>query len=73
MERSVDSVRKLWTRGLAQLREAVKLIDGRAVTVASGGVDLANVRRIAETGVDWISVGALTHSPKALDLGLDFQ
>ena len=57
----------------SQLREAVKLIDGRAVTEASGGIDLANVRKIAETGVDWISVGALTHSPKALDLGLDFQ
>ncbi len=57
----------------SQLREAVKLIDGRAVTEASGGVSLQNVRTIAETGVDWISVGALTHSARSLDLALDFQ
>ena len=57
----------------SQLREAVKLIDGRAVTEASGGVSLQTVRTIAETGVDWISVGALTHSARALDLALDFQ
>ncbi len=54
------------------LREAVGTIDGRAVSEASGGVNLTTVRAIAETGVDWISVGALTHSAKALDLGLDF-
>jgi nicotinate-nucleotide pyrophosphorylase (carboxylating) len=54
------------------MRKAVELIDGRAVTEASGGVSLTTVRRIAETGVDWISVGALTHSAKALDLALDF-
>lgn len=58
---------------LSQLRQAVALIDGRAVTEASGGVNLQTVREIAETGVDWISVGALTHSAKALDLALDFQ
>jgi nicotinate-nucleotide pyrophosphorylase (carboxylating) len=58
---------------LAELREAVKLIDGRAVTEASGGVTLSTVRQIAETGVDWISVGALTHSAPALDLALDFD
>lgn len=57
----------------SMLREAVALIDGRAVTEASGGVRLETVRAIAETGVDWISVGALTHSAKALDLGLDFE
>jgi nicotinate-nucleotide pyrophosphorylase (carboxylating) len=57
---------------LAELREAVGVIDGQAVTEASGGVTLDTVRGIAETGVDWISVGALTHSVKALDLGLDF-
>jgi nicotinate-nucleotide pyrophosphorylase (carboxylating) len=57
----------------AKLREAVTLVDGRAVTEASGGVRLDTVRAIAETGVDWISVGALTHSAKALDLGLDFE
>lgn len=58
---------------LADLREAVKLIGGRAVTEASGGVRLDTVRAIAETGVNWISVGALTHSAPALDLGLDFD
>jgi nicotinate-nucleotide pyrophosphorylase (carboxylating) len=57
----------------ARLKEAVGLVDGRAVTEASGGVRLETVRGIAETGVDWISVGALTHSAKALDLGLDFE
>jgi nicotinate-nucleotide pyrophosphorylase (carboxylating) len=59
--------------GLMDLREAVKLVDGRAVTEASGGVNLDTVRSIAETGVDWISVGALTHSAPALDLALDFD
>jgi nicotinate-nucleotide pyrophosphorylase (carboxylating) len=54
------------------LREAVGIIDGRAVSEASGGVNLSTVRATAETGVDWISVGALTHSAKALDLALDF-
>jgi nicotinate-nucleotide pyrophosphorylase (carboxylating) len=54
------------------LREAVGIIDGRAVSEASGGVNLTTVRAIAGTGVDWISVGALTHSAKALDLALDF-
>jgi nicotinate-nucleotide pyrophosphorylase (carboxylating) len=58
---------------LVDLREAVKLVDGRAVTEASGGVNLDTVRPIAEMGVDWISVGALTHSAPALDLGLDFD
>ncbi|HEX6574126.1 MAG TPA: carboxylating nicotinate-nucleotide diphosphorylase [Gemmatimonadaceae bacterium] len=57
----------------AKLREAVALVDGRAITEASGGVRIETVRAIAETGVDWISVGALTHSAKALDLGLDFE
>ncbi|HEY1952156.1 MAG TPA: carboxylating nicotinate-nucleotide diphosphorylase [Gemmatimonadaceae bacterium] len=59
--------------GLLDLREAVKLVGGRAVTEASGGVTLDSVRQIAETGVSWISVGALTHSAPALDLGLDFD
>jgi nicotinate-nucleotide pyrophosphorylase (carboxylating) len=58
---------------LKQMREAVALIGGEAVIEASGGVNLQTVRSIAETGVDWISVGALTHSAKALDLALDFQ
>jgi nicotinate-nucleotide pyrophosphorylase (carboxylating) len=55
------------------LRESVSLADGRVKTEASGGVNLSNVRAIAETGVDWISVGALTHSPPALNLALDFD
>ncbi|HMJ19641.1 MAG TPA: nicotinate-nucleotide diphosphorylase (carboxylating), partial [Gemmatimonadaceae bacterium] len=59
--------------GLADLRQAVQLVDGRAVTEASGGVNLDTVRAIAETGVNWISVGALTHSAPALDLALDFD
>lgn len=57
----------------ATMREAVALVNGRAVTEASGGVTLDRVRSIAETGVDWISVGALTHSAKAMDLALDFE
>ncbi len=56
---------------LDDLRAGVALIAGRAVVEASGGVSLATVRAIAETGVDVISVGALTHSAAALDLGLD--
>jgi nicotinate-nucleotide pyrophosphorylase (carboxylating) len=54
----------------ALLREAVELVDGRAELEASGGVTLENVRAIAETGVDYVSVGALTHSAPALDLSL---
>jgi nicotinate-nucleotide pyrophosphorylase (carboxylating) len=57
----------------AQLREAVGIVGGRIPTEASGGVDLDTVRAIAETGVDLISVGALTHSAPVLDLGLDFE
>ena len=58
---------------LDNLRESVRIAEGRAKTEASGGVNLSTVRAIAETGVDWISVGALTHSPPALDLALDFD
>ena len=58
---------------LDQLHECVTIAAGRAKTEASGGVNLSTVRPIAETGVDWISVGALTHSPPALDLALDFD
>jgi nicotinate-nucleotide pyrophosphorylase (carboxylating) len=56
-----------------QLREAVKRVAGRCLTEASGGVNLDTVRAIAESGVDMISVGALTHSAPVLDLGLDFK
>jgi nicotinate-nucleotide pyrophosphorylase (carboxylating) len=57
----------------AELRAAVEIVRGRAKTEASGGVSLASVRLIAETGVDFISVGALTHSARAMDIGLDFE
>jgi nicotinate-nucleotide pyrophosphorylase (carboxylating) len=56
---------------LDELREGVALVAGRAVVEASGGVTLDTVAAIAATGVDVISVGALTHSVRALDLGLD--
>jgi nicotinate-nucleotide pyrophosphorylase (carboxylating) len=55
------------------MRECVQIIKGRATTEASGGINLSNVRAIAETGVDWISIGALTHSAPALNLALDFD
>lgn len=56
-----------------RMKEAVELIAGRAVVEASGGVTLETVRAIAETGVDVISVGGLTHSVKALDISLDLN
>ncbi len=57
----------------ALLRQAVTIVGGRAKTEASGGVNLKTVRAIAQTGVDFISVGALTHSARAVDIGLDFE
>ncbi len=59
--------------GVDQLREAVALVEGAMLTEASGGVNLDTVAAIAATGVDMVSVGALTHSPRVLDLGLDIQ
>ena len=56
-----------------QMRQAVKIAKGRAKTEASGGVNLGTVRAIAGSGVDFISVGALTHSARAVDIGLDFE
>ena len=56
-----------------QLRLAVQKVKGRAKTEASGGVNLAGVQTIAKTGVDFISIGALTHSARAVDMGLDFE
>lgn len=56
-----------------QMREAVLQIAGRALVEASGNITLERVREIAETGVDLISVGALTHSVRALDFGLDIK
>ena len=55
------------------MREAVKSINGRALIEASGGITLDNVRAVAETGVDFISIGALTHSARALDISLDLE
>lgn len=58
---------------VAEMRRAVELVDGRAVLEASGGISLETVRAVAETGVDLISVGSLTHSAKALDISLDME
>jgi nicotinate-nucleotide pyrophosphorylase (carboxylating) len=55
----------------AELREAVALVDARARLEASGGITLDNVRAVAETGVDEISIGALTHSARSLDVSLE--
>jgi nicotinate-nucleotide pyrophosphorylase (carboxylating) len=55
------------------MRQAMKLIDGRAVVEASGGITLETVRAVAETGVDLISIGGLTHSARALDISLDLE
>ena len=57
--------------GVEQMAAAVMIADGRAMLEASGGITLDTVRAIAETGVDIISVGALTHSARALNVGLD--
>jgi nicotinate-nucleotide pyrophosphorylase (carboxylating) len=56
----------------ARMRKAVAIATGRCALEASGGVTLSNVRRIAETGVDYVSVGWITHSAPALDVALDF-
>ncbi|MCI5159745.1 MAG: carboxylating nicotinate-nucleotide diphosphorylase, partial [Candidatus Electrothrix sp. AUS1_2] len=57
---------------LGTMRQAVGMINGSALVEASGGVNLDTVRGIAATGVDIISVGALTHSARACDIGLDW-
>jgi len=56
----------------AVLREAVAINSGKVELEASGGINLSTIRAVAETGVDFISVGALTHSAPSLDLGFDF-
>ncbi len=58
---------------LEDMRKAVKSIHGRALIEASGGITLDNVRAVAETGVDFISIGALTHSVRALDISLELE
>ena len=55
---------------VAMMKEAVKIIAGKAKVEASGNVNLKSIKAIAETGVDYISVGALTHSVKALDISM---
>jgi nicotinate-nucleotide pyrophosphorylase (carboxylating) len=59
--------------GLEDMRKAVKSLHGRALVEASGGITLDNVRAVAETGVDFISIGALTHSARALDISLELE
>ena len=66
---NVDQI-MLDNMGLAEMKEAVNIIAGRALVEASGGVSLEHIRSIAETGVDLISVGALTHSAPAFDFSL---
>ncbi|MGC8743221.1 MAG: carboxylating nicotinate-nucleotide diphosphorylase [Verrucomicrobiia bacterium] len=56
-----------------KIKQAVKIVNGKIKTEVSGGVNLQTVRAIAETGVDYISIGALTHSARAVDIALDFQ
>jgi len=65
------SVIMLDNMGVDDMREVVKMIHGVALIEASGKITLDKVRAVAETGVDFISVGALTHSTKALDIGMD--
>jgi nicotinate-nucleotide pyrophosphorylase (carboxylating) len=57
----------------AQMAEAVQVTAGRATLEASGGLTIERAREVAETGVDFISVGALTHSVKVFDLGMDLR
>ena len=80
--RSLDNVREALALGVerilldnmspATMREAVEICAGKASLEASGNVTLDNVLEVAETGVDYISVGALTHSPRAFDVSLEF-
>jgi nicotinate-nucleotide pyrophosphorylase (carboxylating) len=80
---TLDDVREALAAGTEQIlldnmpptlmREAVELVDGRATLEASGGVSLETVHEIAETGVDYVSVGALTHSARSLDVSLELE
>jgi nicotinate-nucleotide pyrophosphorylase (carboxylating) len=58
---------------VSTLSRAVKIVAGRARTEASGGVNMENIREVAETGVDFISVGRITQSAPAVDIGLDWN
>jgi nicotinate-nucleotide pyrophosphorylase (carboxylating) len=55
------------------MAECVRVVNGAAILEASGGVTLSTVRRIAETGVNWISIGGITHSAPSMNLALDFE
>lgn len=79
--RNLDEVKEALQQGIAdrimldnftpdQIREALKIINKQVTTEASGGITITNLREYAETGVDYISIGALTHSVKSLDLSL---
>jgi len=80
---TLDDVREAVDAGAEQIlldnmppelmREAVELVDGKATLEASGGVSLETVREIAETGVDFVSAGALTHSARSLDVSLELE
>ncbi|MEA2974724.1 MAG: hypothetical protein QOF19_244 [Alphaproteobacteria bacterium] len=81
---SLEQLREVLDAGLAdvvlldnfdvpKLRQAVQIVGGKLVTEASGGITLASVVEIAETGVDYVSSGALTHSVINLDIGLDIE
>jgi nicotinate-nucleotide pyrophosphorylase (carboxylating) len=80
---TLDDVREALAAGAEQIlldnmppaliREAVELVAGKATLEASGGVSLETVREIAETGVDFVSVGALTHSARSLDVSLELE
>jgi nicotinate-nucleotide pyrophosphorylase (carboxylating) len=72
LDAGVDAI-LLDNMSLEELRAAVALVDGRARLEASGGVSLETIRAIAETGVDEISVGALTHSARSLDVSLELR
>ncbi len=72
LEIGVDAV-LLDNMAVDELKEAVALINNRAKTEASGGITLENISRVASCGVDFISVGAVTHSAKALDISLDYK
>jgi nicotinate-nucleotide pyrophosphorylase (carboxylating) len=72
VEAGVDIV-MLDNMNVEDMRKAVKSIRGRALIEASGGITLDSVRAVAETGVDFISIGALTHSARALDMSLELE
>lgn len=72
MEARADAI-LLDNMSLEEMRQAVTLVQGRCLLEASGGINLETVRAVAETGVNLISVGALTHSVRALDISLDMK